>query len=161
MRRSQEFSLVLRRGRRAGRARLVVHLLRQDSSGEARDPAGPHASGGAVPTRDSGDPTRVGFVVSKAVGNAVVRHRVARRLRHLMRERLPLVPAGTLVVVRALPPAASATSDELGRDVDSALRKFGVSAPAERRDADQAGDGPSVDEPNHRPRSGDCSTGVV
>lgn len=66
----------------------------------------------------------MGFVVSKAVGVAVVRHRVARRLRHLMRERLGRLPAGTLVVVRALPPAAQASSRDLGSDLDAAFRKL-------------------------------------
>lgn len=71
----------------------------------------------------------MGFVVSKAVGVAVVRHRVARRLRHLMRDRLPDLPAGTLVVVRALPPAADASSRELGTDIDAALKKLRVRYP--------------------------------
>ncbi|SFS85005.1 ribonuclease P protein component [Saccharopolyspora flava] len=64
--------------------------------------------------------------MSKAVGVAVVRHRVARRLRHLMRDRLADLPAGTLVVVRALPPAADASSRELGSDIDAALKKLRV-----------------------------------
>lgn len=76
----------------------------------------------------------MGFVVSKAVGNAVVRHRTTRRLRHLMRDRIPALPAGTLVVVRALPPAANASSRELGADLDSALRKL-------RLYPEQSGDG--------------------
>ena len=68
---------------------------------------------------------RAGFVVSKAVGNAVVRHRVTRRLRHLVASRLDALPAGAMLVVRALPPAATATSRELGADLDSGLRKVG------------------------------------
>jgi ribonuclease P protein component len=68
-----------------------------------------------------GDAPRVGFVVSRAVGGSVVRHAVARRLRHLMRDRLTLLPVGSHVVVRALPAAASASSTELGRDLDAAL----------------------------------------
>jgi ribonuclease P protein component len=67
----------------------------------------------------------VGFVVSKAVGNSVVRHRVARRLRHLMRDRLGTLPAGCSLVVRALPAAAASTSAELGTDLDGALRRLG------------------------------------
>jgi ribonuclease P protein component len=74
---------------------------------------------------------RAGFVVSKAIGNSVVRHRVARRLRHLVRDRLAGLPADSLLVIRALPHAASATSAELGEDLDaglrSALRKRGPS----------------------------------
>lgn len=68
------------------------------------------------------DPARVGFVVSKAVGGSVVRHRVARRLRHVLRERLDSLPAGTRLVVRALPRSATADSARLASDVDRALR---------------------------------------
>lgn len=67
---------------------------------------------------------RAGFVVSKAVGNSVVRHRVTRRLRHLLAQRMGTMPAGSALVVRALPPAASATSAELATDLDGALRKL-------------------------------------
>ncbi|MCW0214104.1 MAG: ribonuclease P protein component [Pseudonocardia sp.] len=104
--RRDDFASTIRRGRRAGRSRLVIHL---QVSG-THDPAAPTSS------------ARAGFVVSKAVGNAVVRHRVARRLRHLVAPRLADLPAGALLVVRALPPAADATSAELGEDLDSALR---------------------------------------
>ncbi len=71
---------------------------------------------------------RVGFVVSKAVGNSVVRHRVSRRLRHLVRDRLDRLPPGSALVVRALPASADATSAQLGGDLDSALRKLGLPA---------------------------------
>ncbi|WP_214404764.1 ribonuclease P protein component [Pseudonocardia lacus] len=100
LRRREEFASVIRRGRRGGRSRLVVHLDRP--------------TGGGAP--------RAGFVVSKAVGNAVVRHRVTRRLRHLVRPRLDQLPPGALLVVRALPPSATASSAELADDLDSGLR---------------------------------------
>lgn len=51
-----------------------------------------------------------------------MRHRVSRRLRHLLVPRLASLPAGACVVVRALPPAAAATSAELGSDLDASLR---------------------------------------
>jgi ribonuclease P protein component len=81
---------------------------------------------------------RVGFVVSKAVGNAVVRHRVARRLRHLVGARLGTLLPGAALVVRALPPAADATSAELGQDLDAAIRRLNLVAagPADRADDD-------------------------
>ncbi|SFO15185.1 ribonuclease P protein component [Pseudonocardia ammonioxydans] len=103
--RRPEFASTIRRGRRAGRSRLVVHL----------DLTRP----GGVPEHVS---PRAGFVVSKAVGNAVVRHRVTRRLRHLVADRLETLPPGAALVVRALPPAGTASSAELGADLDSALR---------------------------------------
>lgn len=71
------------------------------------------------------DEARAGFVVPKTVGNSVIRHRVVRRLRHLVGNHLRSLPPGALVVVRALPPAATATSDRLGTDLASALRTVG------------------------------------
>ncbi|MEV8516194.1 ribonuclease P protein component [Dactylosporangium sp. NPDC051484] len=64
---------------------------------------------------------RAGFVVSKAVGNAVVRNAVKRRLRHLVRARIAALPAGSVLVVRALPEAAGLRYDMLERDLDAAL----------------------------------------
>jgi ribonuclease P protein component len=66
---------------------------------------------------------RVGFVVSKAVGNSVTRHRVQRRLRHLIREHLASLPPSAVLVIRALPPAAEASSAELGADLARCLRR--------------------------------------
>jgi ribonuclease P protein component len=62
--------------------------------------------------------------VSKAVGGAVVRNKVKRRLRHLMRERVAQLPPGSLVVVRALPPAGDAANEELARDLDAAFQRL-------------------------------------
>ena len=51
---------------------------------------------------------RAGFVVGRAVGNSVCRHRVTRQLRHLVRARLDRLPATADLVVRARPEAAGA-----------------------------------------------------
>jgi ribonuclease P protein component len=106
--RRTDFALVVRRGRRAGRPRLVVH---------------------AYSDRPQGSP-RIGFVVSRNVGGSVVRHRVQRRLRHLLRDRLGELAPGTLLVVRALPPAATASSAELAADLDAALRRLRLTGSA-------------------------------
>jgi ribonuclease P protein component len=66
----------------------------------------------------------VGFVVSKAVGNAVTRNLVKRRLRHLARERLSSLPGSCVLVVRALPTAGTAHYDGLAADFDSALERL-------------------------------------
>ncbi|MET8678357.1 ribonuclease P protein component [Streptomyces sp. NPDC004647] len=116
LRRREDFAAAVRRGRRAGRPLLVVHL-RSDSPSEQRG-KDPHASGENAP------PSRAGFVVSKAVGGAVVRNLVKRRLRHLMRVRIDRLPAGSLVVVRALPGAGEADHDQLARDLDAALQRL-------------------------------------
>lgn len=99
--RSAEFSDVVRHGRRAGRPLLTVHVL----------PAGDDA------------PARAGLVVGRSVGGSVVRSRTSRRLRHLLRDRLTALPAGTRLVVRAAPAAGTASSRALGDDLDAALRR--------------------------------------
>jgi ribonuclease P protein component len=75
---------------------------------------------------------RVGFVVGRTVGGSVDRHRVVRRLRHLVRDRLDRLPPASLVVVRALPAARDADSAALARDLDAALRRLLPAAPASR-----------------------------
>ena len=105
---SREFGPAIRRGRRAGTRTLVLHL-RLDPSGEATGTrTGPH----------------IGFVVSKAVGSAVVRNKVKRRLRHLARERLASLPGSAVLVVRALPASATASYSELGADLDRCLARL-------------------------------------
>ena len=88
----------MRQGSRAGRRTVVVHVA---LTGDAKSMAG--------------------FAVSKAVGGAVIRNRVKRRLRAIVAELLPTLPAGTGLVVRALPPAASATFGALTAEVNSAV----------------------------------------
>jgi ribonuclease P protein component len=113
----EEFTSAVRRGRRIGRPRLVVHLHLPPTAPEPADAA-----------------PRAGFVVSRAVGGSVVRHRVVRRLRHLVAARLPALPPGARLVVRALPPAADAPSSVLAGDLDAGLRAaLRRGAPAEGR----------------------------
>lgn len=88
---------------RAGSRLLVVHAHRTDAR--------------------AGRPPRVGFVVSKAVGGAVVRTRTKRRLRALVAPRLAVVPAGVDLVVRANPAAGTATSGELAVALDALWHK--------------------------------------
>ncbi len=71
-----------------------------------------------------GEP-RFGLIVSKAVGPAVTRHRVARRLRHIIAEMIPNVAPTADVVIRALPGAAELSSADLHRQVRSGLKKLG------------------------------------
>lgn len=116
MRRPQEFRGAVRGGARAGSRTLVAHVL---------VPPGVSEDG----TRPGPEPIRIGIITSKAVGPAVVRNRVNRRLRHLARARLDLLPPGSQLVVRALPPASSASSRELAADLDAVLaRTTGVRA---------------------------------
>jgi len=102
LRRRTDFAAVTRSALRAGGAAVVVHMLPADSA-------------------DATTPVRVGFVVSKAVGGSVVRHRVARRLRHIVSSHLSEFAPGSRVVVRALAPAATLSSADLDADLLGAL----------------------------------------
>ena len=67
---------------------------------------------------------RAGFVVGKAVGNSVVRHRVTRRLRAAVREELDRLPVTADLVVRARPEAATADSADLRSDLRRGLDRL-------------------------------------
>ena len=97
-----EFAEAVRRGARTATPALVLHLFTDATAG----------------------PARAGFVVSRTVGTAVTRNLVRRRLRHLVSDRLTQLPAGTRLVVRATPAAASASYPSLGSQLDSALARL-------------------------------------
>ncbi len=96
MRRREDFSAAVRGGSRAGRPLLTGHLLVRPGSQE---------------------PARTGFVVSRAVGGAVVRNKVRRRLRALMGGHMESLQRSQLVV-RANPRAATARQSDLAAELD-------------------------------------------
>ena len=108
--RARDFSVAVRRGRRMGRSDLVVHAVVRDEQDIASTVRGP----------------RFGLIVSKAVGPAVTRHRVARRLRHICAEVIDGLAVNTDVVIRALPDAAHASSADLHVQLRSGLKKLGL-----------------------------------
>jgi ribonuclease P protein component len=112
LRRRPEFTTVVRSGRRAGRPTMVLHYL----------PERPGHPGGGAATPPPG--ARAGFVVGKAVGNSVVRHRVTRRLRAVVAAELHRLPAGADLVVRARPEAAEARSTALRHDLVAGLDRL-------------------------------------
>jgi len=108
LRSSADFAAVFQGGRGAGGSRsgsryVVVHA----NSTDAR----------------AGQPPRVGLVVSKAVGNAVVRNRTKRVLRALMNTRIGQLPDGVDVVIRAKTDLPGAPTAVLAQDLDSLLAK--------------------------------------
>ena len=98
---SGDFTLVQRRGTRISRPTFILSALLRPEI-----------------------PTRVGLSVGKAVGNSVTRHSVSRKLRHVASPHLTEVPPGTHMVLRALPAAASATSEVLEADLVAALAEL-------------------------------------
>jgi ribonuclease P protein component len=115
LRRRPEFTAVVRSGKRAGRPTMVLHYLSER----------PEQTGGGAMS-DQGPPAgaRAGFVVGRAVGNSVVRHRVTRRLRAIVGTELHRLPASADLVVRARPEAAEATSALLRRDLAAGLDRL-------------------------------------
>ncbi|WP_354187978.1 ribonuclease P protein component [Arthrobacter sp. UYCu712] len=99
LRTSTDFSTTVRSGVRNGRRNLVLY-----TAALAAD-----------------EPSRIGFIVSKSVGNAVARNLVKRRLREAGALSLRKYDSGLAIVVRALPAAAGASWDQLLLDYDAAL----------------------------------------
>lgn len=99
MTRAGDFRATIRHGIRVGRSTLVIHAHRFPD-----------------------DTARVGFVVNKAVGNAVTRNRVKRQLRHLAANCLSETPPAAHLVVRALPSSAQLPI-QVRTDFASAWRK--------------------------------------
>ncbi|HUC56706.1 MAG TPA: ribonuclease P protein component [Streptosporangiaceae bacterium] len=97
MRRRTDFTDAIKGGSRYGRSLVVGHLITRMGCDE---------------------PPKIGFIVSRAVGQAVVRNKVRRRLRHLMAGYLHSLPRGSLLVLRANPRAATARQAELAAELD-------------------------------------------
>ncbi len=97
--RPQDFRTVVRRGRRSTSPLAVYYRLERDAS----------------------DPVRFGFVVSRAVGGAVERNLVRRRMRAVGREFVDAGARGSDVVVRALPGSAQRDWASLSADMHDAL----------------------------------------
>jgi ribonuclease P protein component len=109
MRRRADFTTAVRAGRRASSHSVVLHVVRR-------------------PNTD--DPARIGLIVSKGVGGSVVRHQVARRIRGVCAGLLGQLSPGDLLVVRALPEAANATSAQLTLDLEHALTRLAGRQPS-------------------------------
>ena len=106
LRTAADFAAVFRGARGAGGSRSGSHLMVvHANSTDAR----------------AGQPPRVGFVVSKAVGNAVVRNRVKRVLRALMSARIGHLPDGVDVVVRANADLPGTPTSAVGQELDKLL----------------------------------------
>jgi ribonuclease P protein component len=104
MRRSTEFDATVKHGARAVQRDVIVHVRRVTDSAEDNGP-------------------RVGLIVGKAVGSAVERHRVSRRLRHVVRNMLTDLRQSDQVVLRALPGSRKVSSARLEQQVRKGLRR--------------------------------------
>jgi ribonuclease P protein component len=104
MRSAPQFRETTRRGVRIPSGAVVLHVL---ATGASEEP-------------------RVGLTIGKSVGNSVVRHRIARRIRAAFSSRVGELPMGSLWVVRALPGAGESASlhSDLAAGISRALEKL-------------------------------------
>ena len=100
--RGADYRQTVRAGRRVGGALCITHAV----------------------SRVPGDDARFGFIISKAVGNAVTRNRVRRRMKAIVERRLHSGISGVDVVFRALPASADASFADLEREITRALDRI-------------------------------------
>jgi ribonuclease P protein component len=97
--RPDDFRTVVRQGRRSSTPLAVYYRLE----------------------RDAAQPARFGFIVSRAVGGAVERNLLRRRMRAVGRELVDGGAHGADVVVRALPGSAQRGWASLSADMHAVL----------------------------------------
>ncbi|MGI8392369.1 ribonuclease P protein component [Leucobacter sp. W1038] len=114
--RGDDYRRIVRNGYRVGGALCITHAVLRvhDDTGAASDE-----------TRSTQQPlpARFGFIVSKAVGGAVTRNLVRRRLKGIVERHLGSGFTGVDIVLRALPTSGSAQFSDLNREIDRALER--------------------------------------
>lgn len=90
------------------------------SKSRARGRSGPIWVARAAVPADLSEPVRVAYAIPKAVGGAVVRNRLRRRLRPMTAELAPTLPAGAYLV-GARPAAVDLSGAELRAHLEAAL----------------------------------------
>ncbi len=72
---------------------------------------------------NSTGPARAGLIISKSVGGSVTRHRVARKIRHVLQDQIILLPTGSLLVIRALTNTTTDCIDEVKSIISKLISK--------------------------------------
>jgi ribonuclease P protein component len=109
LRKHADFEKVYRGGRRIFSAHMTVFFLK-------RDPGPPHGA------------ARVGFAVPRALGTAVERNRIRRRLRDAVRLNLGAVGGAVDVVIHPKKSALTAEFAALGEEIARAFARIRSSA---------------------------------
>ncbi len=90
LRSSKDFARITKTGHRTTSQTLVLYACAKDGQS-----AGP----------------QIGLIINKSVGGSVARHRIARQLRHGIKEHLELFPSNVQIVIRVLRPRDSYQKD--------------------------------------------------
>ena len=77
----------------------------------------------SVVSSTDGTTSRFGFIITRKIGNAVVRNRLRRRLKAACRDLLDAGMAPREMVIRALPAAVTADWVTLRREIETAAMK--------------------------------------
>jgi ribonuclease P protein component len=126
VRRASDFARIRHEGRSVAGARLTLAYVRRARPSDPASGESPAEYVGPQPAALA----RVGFIVGKRVGGAVVRNRVRRRLREQMRRHLTMLQPGYDLVLIARPLAAAASGADLARDLETLLRRARLLASA-------------------------------
>ena len=65
--------------------------------------------------------SKCGLIINKSVGGSVIRHTLARKLRHTVVPHMSKLPAGSLLVIRAL---AKNNSESVANEVEKLVSKL-------------------------------------
>ncbi len=117
-----DFAVTIKRGRKARAGSLVTYVLAPTGVGSPEGIVTAPSTAAHDPA--DRDPVRVGLVVNRRVANSVGRHRIARVLRATVRGWLGSFPAGSSLVIRALPGCANRSNQRIAADLAAALRKL-------------------------------------
>ncbi|MTA80126.1 MAG: ribonuclease P protein component, partial [Actinobacteria bacterium] len=72
----------------------------------------------------SSEPARAGLIISKSVGGSVIRHRLARKIRHCLQDQYSQLPSGSLLVIRGMSKSATANCQvEISEVVNYLVKK--------------------------------------
>jgi ribonuclease P protein component len=104
LRSSADFSKTTKTGHRVTTPSLVLYLLTH---------------------KDFNPAPQFGLIINKSIGSSVVRHKVARHLRHALRERLEVFPPHTQIVVRVIKEEKTYITD-LDLAIGRAAKKVGA-----------------------------------